>query len=84
MLVETLLAGVNATAAGFKLVVTVLINCAWPEMSCAEKYYLLLLHLKLNRLYTHREELCLLKITLNNILASSAFLNFIGVSIIFL
>ncbi len=31
MFVETLLAGVNATAGVFKLVVTVLIDCACPE-----------------------------------------------------
>lgn len=55
MFVETLLAGVNATAGVFKLVVTVLIDCVCPEMPRAEKYYLL--HLKLNRLYTHCEEL---------------------------
>lgn len=73
MFVETLLAGVNATAAVFKLVVTVLIDCVWPEMPCAEKYYLL--HLKLNQLYSHCEVLCLLKIMFNNILALSAFSN---------
>jgi len=55
MFVETILAGVNATAAVFKLLVTVLIHCLWAEIPCAEKYYLL--HLKLNRLYTHCEEL---------------------------
>lgn len=43
MFVEILLAGVNAAAAVFKLVVTVLIDCKWPEMLYTEKYDLLYL-----------------------------------------
>lgn len=41
MFVETLLAGVNAAAAVFKLVVTVLIDCEWPEMPYTKKKTLL-------------------------------------------